>query len=60
MLVEEVDIRDGLLEEIKLVSLDSSWDKKIDYWNVPFRYFLCHELNHVQVHCKQCQSVVGP
>ena len=37
----ELDLRDGLYEEIKLEMHGSIWNQKLDYWKIPFRCFAC-------------------
>lgn len=43
----EINLRDGLVENIKLVCGEFSWSQKVDYWRLPFTCFVCHKVGHI-------------
>lgn len=43
----EVDIKDGLIVEIKHTRGDVVLTQILDYWRVPFRCSKCHEVGHL-------------
>ena len=43
----EMDIKDELYEEIKLDLSGGIWNKKMDYWKIPFRCFGCRYVGHI-------------
>jgi hypothetical protein len=49
----EVDVKDGLIGSMDHVHGDKVWKQKVDYWNIMFRCFRCHEIRHVQAQCSK-------
>ena len=47
----EMDLRNILYEELKIVMHGSTWRQKLDYWKIPFRCFNCREVGHMQKEC---------
>ena len=47
----EVDLRDGLYEEIHLEMHERLWWQKLDYWKIPFHYFTCRQVGHLAKDC---------
>jgi len=47
----EMDLWEGLMEEIELESWGCLWVQKLDYWKIPFLYFGCHEVGHLLDSC---------
>jgi hypothetical protein len=56
----EVDLKEGLMDEIELVWGEFKWVQKIDYWRVPFRCFGCHQVGHLQAECHKAPSHFSP
>jgi hypothetical protein len=56
----EVELKEGLLDEIELKCDDFRWVQHIDYWRVPFRCFGFHEVGHLQVQCRRPYSQFPP
>ena len=44
----ELDLRNGLFEELKIVMHGSSWWQLLDYWKLHFRCLNCREVGHMQ------------
>ena len=47
----EVDIRDGLYEEILMELHDSTWKQWLYYWKIPFQCFACGQVGHIIKDC---------
>ena len=47
----EMDLRNRLYEELKIVMHGSTWRQKLDYWKIPFRCFNCKEVDHILKDC---------
>ena len=43
----EMDLRDGLFEELVIKMHGSIWRQRLDYWKIPFRCFSCREVGHL-------------
>ena len=43
----ELDLRNGLFEELKIFMHGSFWWQRLDYWKLPFRCFNCREVGHM-------------
>lgn len=47
----EIDISQGLLEELTIVWREYTYVQKLDYWKVPFRCFSCRQTGHLKEDC---------
>ena len=52
----EVDLQDGLYEEIHLEIHGSMWRQRLDYWKIPFRCFSCRQVGHLAKDCKNSEQ----
>ena len=52
----EMDIREGLFEELLIVMHGSVWSQCLDYWKLPFRCYNCRKVGHLQKHCDDYQA----
>ena len=52
----EVDLRDGLYEEIHLELHGSKWWQRLDYWKIPFICFSCRQVRHLAKECKNSEQ----
>ena len=47
----EVDLCDGLYEEIHMEMHESLWQHKLNYWKILFRCFSCRKFGHLAKDC---------
>jgi len=47
----EVDTREGLVGSVDLVMGSNILYQKVDYWRIPFRFYRCHEIGHLNSNC---------
>ena len=47
----EIDVSQGLMEEIKIEWMGRTTFRKLDYWNFPFRCMKCRKIGHLKASC---------
>lgn len=47
----ELDVRDGLYEEIKVEMHGSIWNQRLNDWKIPFHCFAWRQVGHLQRDC---------
>lgn len=56
----EVDLQNGLHDEIDLVWRNFTLTQQIDYWRIPFHCFGCHAVGHLQAQCSRTLANFSP
>ena len=46
-----INVREGLFEEIRLSWGNTFFKQRLDYENIPFRFHRCHTYGHLEVDC---------
>ena len=47
----ELDLKDGLYEEILINMHGSQWKQHLDYWKIHFQCYGCREVGHLLRNC---------